>query len=180
MPFTPVRPPGFTLLELLVTVAVAALLLAVAVPSFDAMIARQRQSAEINALFHAVHGARKESILRRRVVSICPSPDGARCAPGRDWSAGWIMFENRDRDEPPAVDEGEPVLDRHRVDPRIRLTANRRGFTLRATVQRATNGTFVACDAAGRVAARALVVSWTGRPRAALRNSRGEPYACAD
>lgn len=180
MPPAEARRRGFTLFELLVTVAVAALLLALAVPSFDAIVARQRQSAEINALFHAVHRARKESIMRRRVVSICPSPDGERCEPGRDWSDGWIVFENRDRDEPPAVDDGEPVLHRHRVGPQIRLTANRRGFTLRSTVQRATNGTLVACDAEGRIPAKALVVSWTGRPRVALQNSRGEPYACAD
>jgi len=180
MPSAFSRFTGFTLLELLVTVLVAALLLALAVPSFDAVLARQRQSAEINALFHAIHRARKESIMRRRVVSICPSPDGARCEPGRDWSAGWIVFENRDRDSPPAVDPGEAVLERHRVDPRVRLTANRQGFTLRSTVQRATNGTLVACDTGGRIPAKALVVSWTGRPRVALRNTRGAPYACAD
>lgn len=171
---------GYTLLELLLTVAVVAAALSIAVPSFDAFVARSRQSAEIDALFHAIHLARKESIMRRRVVSLCPSPDGDRCEPGPDWSAGWLMFENRDRDEPPAVDADEPVLQVHAVHPGVRLTANRQGFTLRATVLRATNGTLVACDAAGRVAPKALVVSWTGRPRVALETTRGEPYTCAD
>lgn len=171
---------GYSLYELLVTIVVVATLLAVGVPSFSGLLARSRQHAEINALFHAVHLARKESIMRRRVVSLCPSVDGASCNPGRDWSAGWIMFENTDRDWPPQVDAGEPVLTRHVVDPAVRLTANRHGFTLRAVFLRATNGTFVACDVADRVPPRALVVSYTGRPRVALRTPRGEPYACAD
>ena len=171
---------AYSLYELLVTMAVAATLLMIGVPSLAALIARQQQSVEINALFHAIHLARKESIMRRRVVSLCPSVDGTQCAPGRDWSAGWMMFENRDRDEPPMRDDGEPILQKHTVGRNIRILANRRGFTLRAVEKRATNGTLVVCDSAGRTRAKALVVSWTGRPRVALENSRGAAYSCAD
>ncbi len=171
---------GYTLFELLLTVAIASTILVLAVPSMGNMVARSRQSAEINALFHAVHLARKESIMRRRVVSLCPSRDGRECRPGRDWSGGWLMFENRDGDDPPAVDPGEPVLQVHSVRDDIRLSANRQGFTLRATFLRATNGTLVVCDRAGRIPPKALVVSYTGRPRVALRTTRGAPYACAD
>ena len=171
---------GYTLYELLLTLAVASVVLVVGLPSLGDVVARGRQAAEINALYHAMHSARLESIMRRRVVSLCPSTDGRRCRTGTDWSDGWIMFENRDRDEPPQVDADEPLLQRHGVDPGVRLTANRRGFTLRATVLRATNGTLIACDPAGRIPAKALVVSWTGRPRVALEDSDGEPYACAD
>ena len=172
--------PGFSLYELLITIGIASTLLAIGVPSFASLAARNRLYVEINALFHAIHVARKESIMRRQVVSICPSPDGAQCLPGRDWSAGWIMFNNRDRDEPPWVDPDEPVLQVHRVSSAVRLIANRRGFTLRATFKRATNGTIVACDAASRAPPRALVISYTGRPRVAFRNTRGQPYSCAD
>jgi type IV fimbrial biogenesis protein FimT len=173
-------PRGHTLLELLLTLAVAATVLAAGVASMGGLIARHRQSVELNALFHAVHLARKESIMRRQVVSLCPSADGASCLDGLDWSAGWILFENRNRDEPPRVDDGEPVLDRHVVDPALRITANRAGFTLRATVLRATNGTLVVCDRANRVPPKALVVSYTGRPRVAREDPRGGTYACAD
>jgi type IV fimbrial biogenesis protein FimT len=171
--------PGFTLFELLVTITVAAMVIAIGVPSFAKFGARNRQAAEINALFHAVHLARKTSIMRRQVISLCPSTDGLRCAPGRDWSMGWLMFENLDRDEPPQVDAAEPVISFHAVDERVRVSANRRGFTLRATHLRATNGTLIVCDRAGRIPAKALVVSYTGRPRVTLADSRGKPYACA-
>lgn len=171
---------GFTLYELLMTTALMALLLGLGVPTFSGALARSRQAIEINALFHAIHLARKESIMRRKVVSLCPSRDGSRCSPGRDWSSGWIMFENSDRDSPPRIDVGERVLQVHRVSESVRITANRRGFTLRATFLRATNGTFVLCDAQDRIRAKGLIVSYTGRPRVAYARPDGTPYDCPD
>jgi type IV fimbrial biogenesis protein FimT len=171
---------GFTLYELLITIILIAMISGLAIPSFAAGIARQRQRAEIDALFHAVHLARKESIMRRKVVSLCPSLDERSCSPGRDWSSGWLMFENKDRDSPPRIDANEPILAHHRVDGDVRITANRKGFTLRATFLRATNGTFVFCDPKSRITPRALVVSYTGRPRVAVHTTDGELYSCAD
>ncbi len=171
---------GYSLYELLATITLVALVLGLGLPSFSGVIARNRQHTEINALFHAIHLARKESIMRRQVVSLCPSLDGISCEPSHDWSTGWLMFENDDRDEPPRRSSDEALLQVHKVAANIRITANRRGFTLRATQKRATNGTIVICDQAGRVTPRALVVSYTGRPRVTLETPRGEPYSCAD
>ena len=53
---------GFSLYELLVTISIAATVLAIGVPSFATLTARTRLHVEINALFHAMHVARKESI----------------------------------------------------------------------------------------------------------------------
>lgn len=171
---------GFTLYELLVSLAVLAILVGAAVPAFGTYIAKSRQTVEINALFHAVHRARKASIMRRKVVSICPTADGRQCGSIADWSTGWLLFENTDADSPPRVDAGEPVLAAHPVDAAIAIDANRRGFTLRATVKRATNGTLIVCDRTGRAAPRALVVSYTGRPRIARERTDGTPYVCPD
>ncbi len=174
------RDCGYSLLELMMTISVAAVVLAVGLPSFSALKARNAQRVEINALFHAVHLARKGSIMRKQVVSLCPSADGFACTPGSDWSGGFLVFENSDRDEPPELDDGEIVLHRHRAGRSVKITANRRGFTLRATFLRATNGTLVVCDRAARVPPKALVISYTGRPRVAERTPRGAPYSCAD
>ena len=171
---------GFSLYELLMTLTLIALLVGLGVPSFSGLAARNALHVEVNALFHAIHVARKESIMRRKVVSLCPSLDGRSCKPGRDWSTGWLMFENTDKDEPPRRDRGEPLLQTHIVGENVRIMANRRGFTLRATQKRATNGTFVVCDRADRVPPKALVVSYTGRPRVTLTTRRGDPYICAD
>jgi len=175
-----IRNQGFTLYELLITTVLIAVISGLAIPSFGAMMARQRQRVEIDALFHAIHLARKESIMRRQVVSLCPSFDGKACLPGQDWSTGWLMFENKDADSPPRIDIGEPVLWRHSVEDNVRIVANRSGFTLRATFLRATNGTFVLCDPERRISPVALVVSYTGRPRVARHTTNGELYSCAD
>lgn len=174
------RNHGYTLYELLLSFGLVALLLSAGLPSFSKTLAKARQSIEINALFHAIHVARKESIMRHRVVSICPGNALIGCEPATDWSDGWIMFENTDRDSPPQLDPNEPVLRVHSVADSVRIRANRRSFTLRATFLRATNGTFVICDAAERIAGKALVVSYTGRPRVAFEQGNGDPWACPD
>ena len=137
------RDYGFSLLELLLTIAIAALILTLGLPAFEALKARNAQRVELDALFHAVHHARKASIMRKQVVSLCPSRDGATCSPGRDWSGGFLVFVNSDRDEPPERDAGEVLLHQHLAGKFVKITANRRGFTLRATFLRATNGTLV-------------------------------------
>ena len=62
---------GFSLYELLITLALAALLVSIGLPSFSSLLARSQQAVEINALFHAFHLARRQSIMRRKVVSLC-------------------------------------------------------------------------------------------------------------
>lgn len=171
---------GYSLYELLMTMALVAVVLTLGLPSFGGIVASHRLRTEVNALFHAVHLARKDSVTRRRAVTLCPSIDGLQCLEGYDWSAGWIRFVNIDRDEPPSVDAAEPVLQYHRVTPEARISANRQGFTLRSTELRATNGTLVVCDRGDRAEPRALVVSYTGRPRVARKNRDGKLYSCPD
>ena len=171
---------GYSLFELLVTIGIAVLVLSLGLPSFGSLVAEHRLRVEVDALFHAMHLARKESIMRRRVVTLCPSRDGLSCVPGDDWSHGWIMFVNLDRDLPAARDPGEPVLRAHAASSHNQVFANRQSFSFRATQLRATNGTLLFCDKARRAAPRALVVSHTGRARVSRTDSRGRPRACPD
>ncbi len=172
----PLRARAFTLYELLLTLAVLAILVTVGVPSFAVLAAKSRQTAEINALFHAFHHARKESIMRHRVVSLCPTRDGRSCAGTRDWSGGWLLFFDPAGTGWP----GDGVVTRHRVAESVQVSANRRLFTARGTRKRTTNGTIVFCDRRGRTAAKALVISYTGRPRVAERRPDGSAWSCAD
>jgi type IV fimbrial biogenesis protein FimT len=171
---------GFSLYELLMTLVLISVVLSIGVPSFDRILAEQRLRTEVDRLFHAVHLARKASVVRRREVTICPSRDGERCDADGAWSRGWILFVNTDRDKPPVRDENETLLQARRIDGQVRLSANRRGFSFRSTVLRATNGTLVFCDRAQRVENRALVVSYTGRPRVTRTDSRGKAYQCSN
>jgi len=171
---------GYSLYELVMTLGLAGLIVTIGLPSFGNIAANNRLGTEVNALFHAIHLARKDSVVRRRVVSICPTVDGQTCEASLDWSTGWMTFVNIDRDWPAVRDADEPILRRTEVDPASRISANRRSFSLRSTDLRATNGTLIFCDRSGRATPRALVVSYTGRPRVAYKDRRGNPYQCAD
>ena len=171
---------GFSLYELLITLGLVSALMLLGLPTFGSLTADKRLRVEVDALFRAVYLARTESIARRRVVSLCPSLDGQYCSGYYDWSSGWILFVNKGRQNPLRRDDDELLLRYHRVGKTARISANRRGFSLRATELRATNGTIVFCDHAGRTENRALVISYTGRPRVTRKDTNGRPYECAD
>lgn len=173
------RRGGYSLFELLMTLVMAAMLLGLALPSLGGLIADKRLRAEADALFHAVHVARKASITRRRVVSICPSSDGKSCDPKAGWSNGWIMYENLGRRSTGLRTKNEKLLKYHKVADKVRIDANRGSFSFRSTHLRATNGTIRICDENRRAETRAVVISYTGRPRVAREDPRGRPYTCA-
>ena len=167
---------GFTLYELLITIVLVAILATLGAPLFEQSYAKARQTTEINALFHGFHLARKESILRHKIVSLCPSSDGVHCVPGRDWSNGWILYRE---DLVAKTGARQAVILSHQGNENFSVSSNRRSYTLRGTIRRATNGTFIVCDRLGRVPPKALIVSYTGRPRVASTRPDGRPYTCA-
>ena len=171
---------GFSLFELLLTLGVAAVVFGLGLPSLAFLAADKRLRTESDALFHAVHLARQQSITARRVITLCPSLDGETCDPERRWSAGWILIANGAGGAEAERDLGEPVIWRHKVAQSVQIDANRRYFSFRSTVKRATNGTFKICDRGRRAPSRAVVVSYLGRPRVAYGDSRGRKYACAE
>jgi len=91
---------GFTLIELMVVIAVLAITVMVAVPSMRGLIHRNQLRTETSRLLSAINLTRSEAISRNAVVSLCPSAfstDGiAVCS--RSYSDGWIVFTNADRD----------------------------------------------------------------------------------
>jgi type IV fimbrial biogenesis protein FimT len=82
---------GFTLVELLVTIAVAGVLLAIAVPNFAELMRNNRSEASANELVAALNVARVEAVKRGKRVSLCPSANGTSCS-GTAWQSGWIVF----------------------------------------------------------------------------------------
>ncbi len=86
------NPPGFTLIELMITLAVAAVLLVLAVPSFRETIAENRLTVANNELVGALNLARLEAVKRGVPVAACASADGATCTIDIYWEVGWIVF----------------------------------------------------------------------------------------
>ena len=169
---------GTTVVELLTAVAVVAVLATLAAPSFQTLYWDGRRTAAVNGFLHTLFLARSEAIKRAQIVSVCHSSDGQRCGPGLDWNTGWIVFVNRDRDEPPVRDATEPLLLSSAGWPGLSITSNRRAYSFRPVMQAVVNGTILFCDARGSAQARAIIVSHTGRPRVAQRDAEGKPLRC--
>jgi len=84
---------GFTLVELMITITILAILLAVAVPSFNSTIRQNQIISESNNLLSSIMYARSEASKRGSNVSICSSSNGSSCANSTDWSTGWIITD---------------------------------------------------------------------------------------
>ncbi|MEO1751234.1 GspH/FimT family pseudopilin [Thiofaba sp. EF100] len=106
---------GGTLLELLVTLAVSGILLIVGVPSFEAMLARQRLVSTANDLLGEIHLARLEAIRLGRRVTLCrlPSSEARQCAHPNSttgWDQGWMLFVDPQPQTPPVREAEGAVL----------------------------------------------------------------------
>lgn len=85
---------GFTLMELLITIAIAAVIGGLAAPSFKKMIDSNRIQTSASALQGDMMFARTEAVKRGLWVSICPSIDQATCTTTNVWEKGWIVFND--------------------------------------------------------------------------------------
>jgi type IV fimbrial biogenesis protein FimT len=90
---------GFTLVELMVTLAVAAVLAMVAVPGMTQLFRSARLSAQTDQLVSALNLARLEAIKRRRDIQLCgaaipaPAPNPCNDVVADDWTNGWVIFD---------------------------------------------------------------------------------------
>lgn len=83
---------GFTLIELIVTVSIFAILASFAGPSFVDLITSTRLGGDRDKLKSALQFTKTEAISRNQAVAICPSTNGTSCSNTDDWSDGWIIY----------------------------------------------------------------------------------------
>jgi len=164
---------GFSLIELLVVMAIAAVLLGIGVPNMQQYVVSSRLSTAANDFFTALNLARSEAVRRGAQVTLITN--GA--ANSRDWTSGWTMFVDANSDG--ALSAGEEVL---RVG-----AAQDAPMTIFGS---ANFGTSVAFDSSGRLTSgggsfvichgTALVADGIARSRALILNSAGRARIAFD
>lgn len=100
------RQAGFTLTELMVVIAIVAILAALAVPSFQQSIRSNRVATATNEMLASLSLARSEAIRNKAGGGVCPSANGTAC--GGDWSDGWLVWADTNGNG--TLDAGETVL----------------------------------------------------------------------
>jgi len=161
---------GFTLIELMVSITVAAILLGIAIPAFRSFLQNDRDTGQANSLVESLSYARSEAVKRASPngVTVCPSANGAACDAG-PWTEGWIVtYIDPVTPANTTVLQAIPALSGTNtvtpvVGPATGITFNSNGtaplapFTLRI------------CDTRGAAFARQVEVNLTGRVAASQK-----------
>jgi type IV fimbrial biogenesis protein FimT len=94
---------GFTIIELMVVIAVIGILLGLGAPSFTEFVKNNRVTSQANDFVTALQTARSEAVKRGTYVTLCASSDQSSCSGSNDWSSGWIIFSDLDQDASPDI-----------------------------------------------------------------------------
>jgi type IV fimbrial biogenesis protein FimT len=167
---------GFSLIELMITLAIAAIVLAAGVPAFGDLVQDNRLVTQINELMTDLNLARSEAIKQAAPVTVCKRNNaGTDCNNPGNWQDGWIVFLDSNRDgivdddgdaTPCETGEDDDCVLRVHASlpvgntlkyPRDRITYDTQGFSY------GFNGTFVFCDSRGYAKGRGRIVSNPGR-----------------
>lgn len=168
------RTAGTSLVEILVTLAIAATSASLGATAWNRLAVSLRLTSYSNHFLTTLHLARSEAIKRNGRVAICKSPDGERCIPGGGWEQGWIVFHDlnnngtREADETlvlatGALPEGYRLAGNQSVSRYVSFTGHGASEMLSGAFQA---GTLTLCrTSADTVDARVIVISSVGNPR---------------
>ena len=167
---------GLSLIELLVSLAIAATVTAYAVPGLQVVVANNQQTGVINRFVASVLLARSIAITQHTEAIICPSLDGETCHNENDWSQGWIVIQIATVVGDTINDTGSVIRVEQEIAD-VSLKVNRTLFRFRPRGRRATNGTAIMCQPRA-TRPKAVIVSYSGRPRTSGVLANGDDITC--
>jgi len=167
MQVQPSRRLGFTVIELLVTIAIAAIVMGLAVPSFNTAIKNNRLTAQVNMFIGALNLARSEAIKRNYNVAVCRSNDGVTCVNLDDWAQGWLVFGDQNNNGIFDPGEAPPLRIQDGAKPQITMTRTAGTVTslisYKPTGMNGKTGTIKVCDDRVEAVGKSIVFVTTGR-----------------
>lgn len=161
---------GHTLPELLVIFGIVAVIAGAAVPAFTSLLLDSRRTATITTAMHAINLARQLAAVRGEPVQLCGSVDQYACSGLPDWSTGLLITDAGAR-----LRRSVPLAHMKRAP---QLRANRVAVRFEGGSGFASPATLTVCDRRGTDAARAIIISRSGRPRVSERDGSDRPLAC--
>lgn len=178
MPQDAKRSIGFTLVEMMMTLAIVAVLGAIALPGFGNLLGGLRQRSAVDDLQTALNQARIAAVSRGRHVVVCPTLDGVDCAHTTEWHHGWLLFADLDHDR--LRSDGEPVIVSGQARPAgIGIVASAGRFRVDYQPDGSASGTNLTLTVCSRTlgakGARTLVVNQVGR----IRHGTATPAAAS-
>ncbi len=117
---------GFTLIELMVTLAVFGIVTALAFPGFKLYQQNSNRVTQINDLVATFNLARSEAVKRNLPVSVCASTDQATCSNVNNWTTGWIVFVDDNLNGVTDATDGNGVFDTGAANEKTLLQAHGR------------------------------------------------------
>jgi type IV fimbrial biogenesis protein FimT len=159
---------GFTLIELMISLLLVAILAMLALPAFGKLIGRTQGQAARSELEFSLNQARMTAVSRNGHIVACPSLDLRSCLHTTQWHNGWLLFADLDHDGQHSADE--PVIAENQAQPEgvgILGTAGRPRIDYQPDGSASgTNITLTVCDRhAGPGDAATLVINQSGRVR---------------
>jgi type IV fimbrial biogenesis protein FimT len=165
-PNKPQSRKGFTILELMITLAVTAVLLTLGIPAFHEFSLKQKMNAAVSSLQNDLLYGRNQAIYRDTQVIACPGSLSYGCTESTDWSDGWIVFSDANTDRQHQDDE--PLLRHTQALQNIMVHSSSGRTNLRFYPNGSapgSNASFSLCGLGGPEHARKLVISNLGRIR---------------
>ena len=157
---------GITAFELLITMAIAAILLATATPAFKNYSWNLRMRTAMDSLQTDLNLARSRAITHNIQTIICPATGPEDCSGASNWQHGWIVFTDLNGDR--HRQEGEPLLKQAGEVEFLAINSSRSRHQLRFFPNGTAPGSnisIVFCDGRGNEKASAITVSNSGRVR---------------